>query len=55
MVFNMLQNYNHRYHIHYIIIKYVDFDHNLYVINLNVTLSFKVFKKFYCMLYELLV
>ena len=46
MVVNMLQNWNYRYSSHYRIIKYVAFEPIIYVINLDVTSSSKVFSEF---------
>ena len=44
MVVNTLQNSNHRYSSHYMIIKYVVLEPILYAINLDVTTSAKVLK-----------
>ena len=43
MVTNMLKNLSHRYSNHYII-KFVDFIHIYYAINLDVVSSFMIFK-----------
>ena len=46
IVFNMLQNWNHRYSSHYRIIKYVGFEPIIYVINLDAMSFSKVFIEF---------
>ena len=42
----MVMNQNHIYYSHYTIIKFIEFESNYYVINLNVISSFIVFNEF---------